>query len=781
MPRQTRSSAKAAEGTASQAAVTTPNPKPKSKAGKRTALQPNSGNSQKRPRSSTFTKEKTISSEQVEPEPETDKDEPAPKRQTTTPKSKAVPSKKKKKGNWDVEGVYEIECTNRFQPIDASGFMLSLHYKRIADSSSDEHSHSVSSSGSGSVSMQLYASFKFGIMKGVMRLCPIKAITSPSTDPSLNPVSDSEAEAELDSDDEPEAHLLMLPEFEKACHLAEDEKTGPKSKEWLMRWRGRTGDNVAGGESRTQGQFVFRRETGKEGGVKFTFAILLEGSHLLFEGTKKVDATADEESEVDIEAEWRSFFRPEWEEGNIVRQQDKYNDWDPPPEIYSWDPPTGGVVKAKNKPGPNPGAYPKPKSSFIEAPPLYAWDVSGSWEITAAGNGECKLSTFKLCLFMENNPFHSKSGRQLWGRIKIGREIRGVLRLCPSMSEGNKDCSLAEFEEACSLSDGVWPGPTSEGGTLDWQFRWRGVATNRGITEPAGDDQNASMTFGRSADGTLSLRGTFMWGGEEIPIIGFRKGPGKPRSITDPTIARIWLAYEPPCYFGGRDCTFLSEMYDPVAEAKEEEWEKNEGSAMRPRYPPGGIPDYIEPLPAWAWDVTGEWAVDSPSLRTNLGIPAYANMSISIRLANSPHVGPQSRRLYAHFRFGDAMEGCMRFAPVAQTQLPSATPDTLADFEKNTHLGEGVWPGPLPQGIELWKMRFRALDHRTEEVDPRSEERQSQVLFGRGDDGRLCLKREMVIKETKLPFDAVRVVEEKYTNGNEATAQSAWQRYARKR
>ena len=79
-------------------------------------------------------------------------------------------------------------------------------------------------------------------LKGVMRLCPEKALLSKA---------DSDEE-----DDEPK--LLMLDEFEKACELADDSKPGPKAKEWLMRWRGKDGDKVTGGENRAQGLFLFK-------------------------------------------------------------------------------------------------------------------------------------------------------------------------------------------------------------------------------------------------------------------------------------------------------------------------------------------------------------------------------------------------------------------------------------------------------------------------------------------------------------------------------------------
>ncbi|KAH7355170.1 hypothetical protein BKA65DRAFT_475628 [Rhexocercosporidium sp. MPI-PUGE-AT-0058] len=805
MPRLKRSSAKAAANAASSKA-----PPPTSKSSKAsTAFQPKSTNALKRPINDLSSE----SSEKVKGNPQ-DPDQPQAKRITisshdgeeteessipqstisklpkATPKSKK--QMKKKTQSWDVSGTYNLTCTSRYQPVNASSYALSLCYKR------------------GPSSSQLFGIFEFGDLKGVMRLCPERTLTSKDSEAD----SDSGSGSESDEDQDYESGLLMLPDFEKACQLPDGVQPGPKFKEWLMRWRGKEGEKIVGGESRAQGQFNFKHDaessTGEYEGVKITFAMLYQGRHLLFEGVKKgnleqgscclgSDNDADLDSDFDLEKEWQSLFREEWEALAIPQP---HNDWYGPPPTYSWDPPAGGVIKAKNKPGPNPGAYPKPKSSFIDAPPAWAWDVSGSWEITPSGNGNDKLRKFTMDLYMANNPFHCKTGRQLWGTFKIGQGIVGAVRLCPDFlgqekglrisKEKEEDSPLPVFEKACILHDGVWPGAPSDGGTPTWHFRWRGMDTNHGIADSTGDIQSTTMTFNQSGDGdgTVSLTGTFMWDEEEVPVTGLRTGPGKPRSVTAPIVTRVWDGYMPRSYLG-RGCTRLSDIYDPQAEeeAEREELERSRTDPnyylARPRYPPGGIPDYIEERPSWAWDVTGEWTVESPALRTELNIEDEAHMSISLRMANSPLAGQRKRQMYAGFRFA-ALEGCMRFAPVpaskvfASTQSARVVREDLADFERATHLNGGAWPGPLPRGVEGWKMRYRALDHRTGEMDPSADERETVVRFYVGEEGRLGMKGVMVLGEKQVPFEATRMVREMYTNGNEAALGSGWGRYKRK-
>lgn len=78
-------------------------------------------------------------------------------------------------------------------------------------------------------------------------------------------------------------------------------------------------------------------------------------------------------------------------------------------------------------------------------------------------------------------------------------------------------------------------------------------------------------------------------------------------------------------------------------------------------------------------------------------------------------------------------------------------------------------------------MRFRALNHRTEETDRLADERQTEVVFGVAGDGRVSMKGLLMLGEmgTQVPFETIRVME-KYTDRKEAIASSARQRYKRK-
>ncbi|PVH76755.1 hypothetical protein DL98DRAFT_640025 [Cadophora sp. DSE1049] len=173
-----------------------------------------------------------------------------------------------------------------------------------------------------------------------------------------------------------DAELFMLVEFEKACEFADDSKPGPKARLWLMRWRGKDVDEAIGGKTWAQGLFICKYD-GKSSIDVFKY-------HLLFKGTKKSNL-AGEPRELDLDTEWRSLLLEKWEVDVPRRKSDDWN-WDGPPPTCSWNPPAGSVIKAKNEPVPNPGAYPKRKSVSVEAQGVFAWDVSGAWKITPSGH-----------------------------------------------------------------------------------------------------------------------------------------------------------------------------------------------------------------------------------------------------------------------------------------------------------------------------------------------------------------------------------------------------------
>jgi len=83
---------------------------------------------------------------------------------------------------------------------------------------------------------QPYATFAFGNLRGIMRMC--------SACSRMMNMSTGEREPMLSAD------------FEASCRLSR-----PKFEKWLMKWRGHDYEDLVGGETRAQGQFFFEEDS----------------------------------------------------------------------------------------------------------------------------------------------------------------------------------------------------------------------------------------------------------------------------------------------------------------------------------------------------------------------------------------------------------------------------------------------------------------------------------------------------------------------------------------
>jgi hypothetical protein len=97
----------------------------------------------------------------------------------------------KKKSEWKISGRYWLTCTNRLEPVDATDYCFELHYTNSSP-------------------RQLFATFEFGSLKGMMRMCPENAIIS-----------------------RPDKALSLM-DFEAACKLHGEDRPSPGSKQWLV-------------------------------------------------------------------------------------------------------------------------------------------------------------------------------------------------------------------------------------------------------------------------------------------------------------------------------------------------------------------------------------------------------------------------------------------------------------------------------------------------------------------------------------------------------------------
>lgn len=134
------------------------------------------------------------------------------------------------------------------------------------------------------------------------------------------------------------------------------------------------------------------------------------GKHLLFQGTQ----TSTEAPAVDPDSAWERLFELSWENSNPPRKVDVeeemvYNQWERPRP--------GSVIKARNKPGPDPGyvVNRNAMSPYLEDRPDWAWNVTGTYKIANPELAErigLEEEDMLLTIFMENNSKRQKTGRK---------------------------------------------------------------------------------------------------------------------------------------------------------------------------------------------------------------------------------------------------------------------------------------------------------------------------------------------------------------------------------
>ncbi|KAI9052894.1 hypothetical protein LZ554_003166 [Drepanopeziza brunnea f. sp. 'monogermtubi'] len=145
---------------------------------------------------------------------------------------------------------------------------------------------------------------------------------------------------------------------------------------------------------------------------------------------------------------------------------------------------------------------------------------------------------------MANNPRHNKIGRQLWADFRLGHRVYGVMRFCPrpnSEEEQRITLPVKEFEKACVLESGCWPGPSPDG-TGEWHMRWRGVYKSREISR---DEADCRVSFKKDDDGKVKMRGVIELDSLMFPWTAERRFAAMPPARSEPSVTRTWSEAQP--------------------------------------------------------------------------------------------------------------------------------------------------------------------------------------------------------------------------------------------
>lgn len=605
------------------------------------------------------------------------------------------------------------------------------------------------------IGRQLWATFKWGKMKGCIRLCP--KIKKPST----------------------------LKQFQKHCKLEEGVWPSAGRSVWNFRWRGNDVD--INGVNRMphadtdayETQLEFSRN--EDGSLKLAGRLVGAGKKKArkFSGVKVgpgVPIKADDQT-IDnlwksLRFEWGSY---EWDvsekckgaiddssesESEVESGSDNEDDPESEPEI-DWD------ARRKER---------EAEEAKEELQKKLPWPTTfdGLWEITPTqDHGFMDQKDPKAPRFMKiyyEDGKSSGSQRQYFAEFQFGYKWSGVMRLCPGKPHADPDwmrrlddgkVSLQEFEKACILKDGVIAGPPPNG-VSDWLFKWRGTTNpcewdkyrTRELSPP--EKMTSSISFQAGEDGRLAMRGVTAERNTYVFFKGVRIGDGTPRGPNDPSIATLW------------------EQKQNVPPPPPALWPWN---SKLPKNP-------IEEPPPYAWDILGRWKIAAPEVAENMNIEGgkNADMSMFIEMDNTKAEKNNGRQLWATVWLRPKVIGVMRLCPLPENTRPAYD---VSAFEAKCGLGAGVWPGhnlSAPgKSFQKWAFRWRAQERdgdRFKDTYSISDTLEHSVFFERDEDGTMSMSGIIGVNYVLCLWEAVKISD---AIGGSESPDTLWKAFARRK
>ncbi|KAH6676485.1 hypothetical protein B0J14DRAFT_585637 [Halenospora varia] len=361
--------------------------------------------------------------------------------------------------SWDVEGQYKI----------ASAFTIDEH-SNTRQASVGVFTLKIFFQSTGS-DRQLYATFQWGKLEGVMRFCPWgKENTGTS----------------------------VAGDFEELCDLDDKTRPGEEFPAWGMRWRAtedRRSPSRGLVESKMDSKAIFKHDpiSSKDyfTAMNMSFTLNLDGDTFIFRTSKYANLSVGESAA----AAW-----------SLKRKWKDLSPKSTPAIPYT----TSAIV---------PRAL---KTKYSDDCPDWAWDIRGSWDMDLPGGhdyfGLDPDKKITMQIQMCRTVSKSEVSRQLWAILGSGSlRTFGMMRFCPA-SAGTK--YIKEFEKACKLMDGSWPGPAGKGDQT-WSMRCRAAgAEDKRIS----DEWQTDVKFTRDDYGSLRASGVLMLGSDATAFEAFKFG-----------------------------------------------------------------------------------------------------------------------------------------------------------------------------------------------------------------------------------------------------------------
>ena len=252
---------------------------------------------------------------------------------------------------------------------------------------------------------------------------------------------------------------------------------------------------------------------------------------------------------------------------------------------------------------------------------------------------------------MEANGFNTGES------FNFGYNWSGIIRLCPDTAfdlDKEDEISVERFEKVCNMGWGRKAAAPPDG-INHFLVKWRGKFIDTHLPETMREDRNpdemtTDIRFKTGPDGRLIMSGVMIDSCNIRPFTGVRIRDGKPRPPYSLTIDRIWEEYK-------------FKYKEPLPPPAPKLWPWKAPVLAR----------CVEKPSAWAWDVVGKWQIEAPQVADFLKVNKWLPITITIHLANAKARWRQERdfvvgrQLWAIVKFGDVIEGCMRFTPRTST------------------------------------------------------------------------------------------------------------------